>query len=45
MSETLFYFEGLDYFRLEVVLDNEGEPTKLIGRYRGRPADESPRTD
>ncbi len=45
MGETLFHFEGLDFFRLEVVLDEDGEPTKLIGHYRGRPADESPRSD
>ncbi len=45
MGETLFHFEGLDYFRLEVVVGESGEPTKLIGHYRGRPADESPRTN
>ncbi len=45
MGEALFYFEGLDFFRLEVVLDESGVPTKLIGHYRGRPNDESPRTD
>jgi len=45
MTATIFHFADLDYFRLEVVLDDDGEPVKLVGHYRGRPNDESPRTD
>lgn len=43
MDETLFRFEGLDYFRLEVVLGDDGEPVKLVGHYREGRTDESPR--
>jgi hypothetical protein len=45
MSDTLFRFEGLDYFRLAVVLDEEGRPVKLVGHYDDGHTDESPRTD
>jgi hypothetical protein len=45
MSPTLFRFEGLDYFRLEVVLDSSGSPVKLIGHYADGHTDESERTD
>jgi hypothetical protein len=44
MSETLFRFEGLGFFRLEVVLDDAGEPVKLIGHYDNGHTDESPRS-
>jgi hypothetical protein len=44
MGEALFRFEGLDYFRLEVVLDDAGQPVKLIGHYDNGRADESPRS-
>lgn len=44
MTETLFRFEGLDRFRLEVVLDGGGRPTKLVGHYDNGTTDESPRS-
>lgn len=44
MGETLFRFEGLDYFRLEVVLDEAGAPVKLVGHYDNGHTDESPRS-
>ncbi|MBD3347928.1 MAG: hypothetical protein GF400_01880 [Candidatus Eisenbacteria bacterium] len=45
MSQTLFRFEGLDYFRLEVVTDGSGVPVKLVGHYESGHMDESARTD
>ncbi len=45
MTETLFRFDEFDYFRLEVVLDDQGRPTKLVGRYNDGHTDESPRTE
>jgi hypothetical protein len=45
MNETLFRFEDLDYFRLEVVLDDAGAPIKLVGHYNNGHTDESPRSD
>ncbi len=44
MSETLFRFEEIGYFRLEVVLDESGRPLKLVGHYDNGQTDESPRT-
>lgn len=44
MTATLFGFEDLDYFRLEVVLDESGEPLKLVGHYDNGRTDENPRT-
>ncbi len=44
MGETLFRFEGLDYFRLEIVLDGAGAPIKLVGHYDNGRTDESPRS-
>ncbi len=44
MAERLFRFEEIEYFRLEVVLDDSGNPVKLIGHYEGGRTDESPRT-
>ena len=44
MSETLFRFEDVEYFRLEVVLDSAGRPTKLVGHYDNGHRDESPRS-
>ncbi len=44
MADRLFRFEEIEYFRLEVVLDDSGSPTKLIGHYEGGRTDESPRT-
>lgn len=43
LSETLFALEGLTTFRIEVVLDEAGEPGKLVGYYLGG-SDESPRS-
>lgn len=45
MSERLFRFEGIDFFRLEVVVDDSGTPVKLVGHYRMGFTDESPRTE
>jgi hypothetical protein len=44
MGDTLFRFEDLDYFRLEVVLDETGAPVKLVGHYDNGHIDESPRS-
>ncbi|UCF39853.1 MAG: S41 family peptidase [Gemmatimonadota bacterium] len=44
MSATLFRFEEIDYFRLEVVLDASGQPSKLVGHYDDGRTDESPRS-
>ena len=43
MSETFFGFEAVPYFRLEVVLGDDGVPIKLIGRYDNGHTDENPR--
>jgi len=43
MSETLFRFEKVDYFRLEVVFDDEGVPAMLRGHYDNGMIDESRR--
>nr|MBN2276187.1 S41 family peptidase [candidate division Zixibacteria bacterium] len=45
MSDNLFRFDELDYFRLEVVKDNNGHPVELVGHYQGGYKDISPRTD
>jgi hypothetical protein len=45
ITETIFGFADAPQFRLEVVLDGEGTPTKLIGRYDNGMTDESVRTD
>lgn len=44
IGQALFHFEGLDYFRLEVVLDEAGAPIKLVGHYDNGRTDESPRS-
>lgn len=44
MGESLFRFEDLDFFRLEVVLDEAGAPTKIVGHYDSGRTDESPRS-
>ncbi len=44
MTETLFRFEELEYFRLEVVVDGTGRPVKLVGHYDNGHRDESPRS-
>ncbi len=42
MTETLFRFETIPYFRLEVVLE-DGVPVKLVGHYDNGRTDENPR--
>lgn len=44
MGERLFRFEDIDFFRLEVVVDDSGAPIKLVGHYDNGAKDESPRT-
>ncbi len=43
MTEILFGFDALPYFRLEVVLGSDGVPVKLIGHYDNGRTDENPR--
>jgi len=43
MTETLFRFAEYEYFRLEVVTDDRGDPVKLVGHYDDGHTDESPR--
>ena len=43
MSETLFRFDAVEYFRMEVVLGDDGVPVKLIGYYENGHTDENPR--
>lgn len=45
ITETLFGFEDAPQLRLEIVLDEQGVPIKLIGHYDNGMTDESPRTD
>ena len=45
MSETLFCFEEIDYFRLEVVAGDDGVPTMLRGHYDNGRVDVSERTE
>jgi len=45
LTKTLFGFAEIDYFRIEVVLDQSGWPLKLIGRYDNGDTDESPRSN
>ena len=44
MNATLFRFEGVSNFRLEVVLDESGQPVKLVGQFDNGRTDESPRS-
>lgn len=44
MSTTLFQPDNLDYFRVEVVLDEKGNPTGLVGHYDNGMVDRSERT-
>lgn len=44
MSERLFKLESVDYFRLEVILEADGNPSELVGRYDNGTEDRSPRT-
>ncbi len=43
MTETLFGFDAVPYFRLEVVLGDDGVPVKLVGHYDNGHTDENPR--
>jgi CubicO group peptidase (beta-lactamase class C family) len=42
-SKDTFVLEGLTYFKLRVVFDDDGNPTKLVGMYESGQKDESPR--
>ena len=44
MGESMFRFDELDYFRIEIVTDDSGQPVKLIGHYDNGRTDESPRS-
>jgi C-terminal processing protease CtpA/Prc len=44
MSATLFQPDNIDYFRVEVVLDDKGNPTGLVGHYDNGNVDRSERT-
>ncbi len=43
MTETMFSFDAVPYFRLEIVLGDDGAPVKLIGHYENGHTDENPR--
>jgi len=43
MTETLFSFDAVPYFRLEVVPGADGVPVKLVGHYENGHIDENPR--
>jgi hypothetical protein len=45
MSGTMFCFDDIDFFRLEVVVGDDGVPTMLRGHYTGGQTDESKRTE
>ena len=45
LGERTFALDGLVDFRLEIVVDDDGNPTKLIGHYISGDRDESPRDD
>ena len=45
MSQTMFRFDEIGYFRLEVVLDDSGKPVELVGHYDNGNLDKSPRTN
>lgn len=44
MSERLFRFGSMDGFRLEIVVNEDGNATGLVGHYDNGRTDESPRT-
>ncbi|MDX9857544.1 MAG: S41 family peptidase [candidate division Zixibacteria bacterium] len=44
MTETLFRFDDVDYFRIEIVTDVTGNPVKVVGHYDNGQTDESMRT-
>ena len=41
ISEDTFVLEGVTWFRLQVVLDDDGQSFKLVGHYEGGGTDES----
>ncbi len=43
VSRDTFVIEGVSYFKLQVVFDADGNPTKLVGIYESGQRDESPR--
>ncbi|HKK20854.1 MAG TPA: S41 family peptidase [candidate division Zixibacteria bacterium] len=43
MANDLFRFVDLDYFKLKVVTDSNGNPTELVGLYDNGHTDSSPR--
>ena len=43
MTETMFSFDAVPYFRLEIVLGADGVPVKLVGHYENGRTDENPR--
>jgi len=43
VSKDTFVIEGVSYFKLQVVFDEEGKPKKLVGIYESGQRDESPR--
>ncbi|UCF05591.1 MAG: S41 family peptidase [bacterium] len=43
ISDVLFCFREIDYFRLKVELDEEGNPDALVGLYDGGHTDRTPR--
>jgi hypothetical protein len=45
ISETLFCFEELDFFKLEIETDDEGNPIALVGYYDRGYTDRSPRDE
>ncbi len=45
LKENLFALENLDYFRIEITIDKEGNATELVGLYDDGTKDPSKRTD
>jgi len=43
VTADTFVIEGVTYFKLQVVFDEQGNPTKLVGIYETGQRDESPR--
>ena len=43
ISKTLFCFEDIDFFKLEIETDEDGHPVALIGHYDNGYTDRSPR--
>jgi hypothetical protein len=44
LSEHEFVLDGIDYFRIRFVVDDDGKATAIIGSYLGGHQDESPRS-